>query len=210
MSDVRKNLKELLKSKGFKEAWLSERLGYQRTYINDLLRGKAKWPPELRTAWAIHELTGLPTAALGMSESDVKRMRRSRFDPKGLSDDVEPYEPPRGAPLKPLPGMAYYRLKTNVLELQPRSPVVGDILVVDESDDAEERLQPGQIVLLRIPLDAADTSYRLLLREFARPGQFFTNRRSDGEIFFIGDAKFVARPRVLGVVINIHRDLTRS
>lgn len=207
MTNARNSLKDLLKSKGIKETWLSEQLGYERTYVNDLLRGKAKWPPNLRAAYKIHELTGFSPSALGMSDADVRRMRRSRFDPEALTDDVEPYDPPRGSPLKPGPGAAYYRLKSNVLELQPRSPVIGDILIVDQSDSIEERLQPGQLVVLRIPLDAADSRYRLLLREFARPGQFFTNRRSDGEIFFIGDPKFLGRPRVIGVVTNIHRDI---
>jgi len=206
MADERKHFKDFLQASGIKPTRLSEELGFDRSYINDVFRGKGRWPPELATAWSIHELTGYPLERLGVGEADERRVRRHRFDPRAAEDDVEPYDPPRNSPLRATPGIAYYRLKTNVMELQPRAPAIGDILIVDTSEAALEHLAPEQLVVLRMPLDAADSEYRLLLREYARPGQFFTNRRSSGQIFYIDAPSFAARPRVLGVVRNIHRD----
>lgn len=157
MADERKHFKEFLEARGIAPTKLSVDLGLDRSYLHDVFRGKGKWPPEQRRAFEIHELTGYPLERMGVSDEDERRVRRHRFDPRAAADDVEPYDPPRNSPLRAAPGIAYYRLKSNVMELQPRAPAIGDILIVNTAQAALERLEPEQLVVLRMPLDAADS-----------------------------------------------------
>lgn len=206
MPVVRKNLEEHLREIGLSQAKLSRLLGFGPSYINDFITKESPRELDDRVALQISRLAKMPLSKLGLDDAQVRHFQQHHLDPDALADDVERYDPPRGSMLNPKPGVAYYRLKSDVLELHPLRLAIGDILAFELTGEALEGLRAEQIVLCQLPVAAAGATVRLLLREFVRPGLLVTNRERDNQAFWIEDPSLPGRPRIVGVLRTIERN----
>jgi hypothetical protein len=203
MLDVRKIIRDAMRTRGVSDRALSLKIGKGEGYIHDFLQGRAKNLP-LDMKVAIAGVLDMPASKLAANAHEQQVL--SRYDGISLQvfqEDAEPYTPPPGSIIKPQPNIMLLRLKTNVLELHPRGFKIGQVLGFNISRaaiDSITTLDPERAIVVCQIYDKADLlKAETVIRQYIRPGLLVTNRRTGNEAYSLDDPALPFEPRIKGV-----------
>lgn len=172
---VRDVLREALRKRGNKsKRWLSLQLGKHAGYIHDFLEDGVPQALKYDDCVKISRLLEIPLTHLGI-ELPADILPSSGATSLGYTADVEILAKTAFSIADATDDAVRCKVATNVLDQHPAWPLrVGDLVLIDKSSKAMERLTTGSIVLAYLH-DKDQDRATPILREFVEPSILISN-----------------------------------
>ena len=206
--DLPNSIRKLREAEGLTQQQLGEMVGADKSIISKLETGKLRGQMDLMSkvgralGHTIEELMATPA----MQRSLPKDKPRSQPTAFGLSEDAEPYTPPKTSLLVRSETIKYVRMTSDILQNHPLKISTDDVLAFDLSPEKVSEVRSEQVVLVQLILKADTHRTMDIVREFIRPGLLVTNSDRNNHVISLSDETLPYKPVIKGVFRSMTRE----